>query len=138
MSRLDLKISEIYGVSLSDTGSMRSSEAAHPGVAISLCFYSALTHPHSDPTTTLATATNEQVKHSVELGILGPALFMVQQREEKVVNIVYMLRVNTYSCQPFIVVAVLKPTSCPGNPKKSPGSKNSVRKNTHNLVLLPP
>ncbi len=73
MSRLDLKISEIYGVSLSDTGSMRSSEAARPGVAISLCFCPALTHPHSDPTA-LATATNEQVKHSVELGILGDCI----------------------------------------------------------------
>lgn len=72
MSRLDLKISEIYGVSLSDTGSMRSSEAAAgPAVAISLCFYPALTHPHSD-LTILATATNEQVKRSVEFGILGP------------------------------------------------------------------
>lgn len=98
MSRLDLKISEIYGVSLSDTGSMRSSEAACPGVAISLCFYPVLTHPHSDPTI-LATDTNEQVKHSVELGILGSALFIVQQREERVVNMVYMLTVGTYSCQ---------------------------------------
>lgn len=80
MSRLDLKISEIYGVSLSDMGSMRNSECA--GLAISLCFYPALTHPHSDPAI-LATAKNEQVNHIVELGILGTALFIVQSREEK-------------------------------------------------------
>lgn len=67
---------------------MRSSEAARPGAAISLCFCPALTHPHSDPDIPAA-ATNEQVKHSVELGILGLALFMGPQREEKVVNSVY-------------------------------------------------
>lgn len=35
VSRLDLKISEIYGVSLSDTGSMRSSKAgARPALPL--------------------------------------------------------------------------------------------------------
>lgn len=96
MSRLDLKISEIYGVSLSDTGSMRSSEAAWS----CCCDYPLLpTHPHSDPTA-LAPATNEQVKHSVQLGISGLALFMVEQREKKVVNSVYAQCVNLYMLAP--------------------------------------
>lgn len=53
----------------------------------------ALTHPHSDPSS-LATATNAQVKLSVELGILGPALFIVRQRAEREVNTVYCMTKN--------------------------------------------
>ena len=102
MSQLDLKISEIYGVSLSDTGSMKSSQAACPGVGISLCIHTVLIHPHSDPAI-LVTATNGQVKHSVELGVSRSALFIVQPRKERVVNIVYMLSLYTYSCKPLML-----------------------------------
>lgn len=91
MSRLDLKISEIYGVSLSDTGSMRSSEADRPGVAISsllLLLQRKKKNFHILTPTIFASATNEQVKHSVELGIFRLELFMWQQRK-KAVNGVY-------------------------------------------------
>lgn len=66
---------------------MRSSEAGRPGAAINFCLGSALTHPYPDPAIRAA-ATNEQVKHIVELRIFGPALFIVRQTEESAVNTV--------------------------------------------------
>lgn len=51
---------------------------------------------------------------------------MARQREEKVVNRVYMLSVYTSVCQSCVVVAVLKPTSFPDKPKSTSQGKKKV------------